>query len=180
MMRAANPALVSVPDAMLIPQIPGVIFSQVTTLNSLVSIAMGGQPVTYEYLSLDSDINFFKDAEGAVEFKGTDAVTNTTLFYSTIPFSLIRSTLLGAERVSFTIGDLLDEIGFNGSITYPLALDAFLNQVSSGETYENLNKQGLSFYSAATGGTMTGSSSITSDTMTIWSNWPLEDVASMF
>jgi hypothetical protein len=180
LMRLANPELVHVPDAMLIPQIPTVIFSQLTDMNSLVSIFFGGAPITYEMLSMDADVNFFQDSEGVLDFRGTDDIDNTTVFYSTVPFDLIVLQLVGAPRESFTIGNLLDEIGFNGTINYSLSLNDFLNAISPGTTFAMLNDQGLSFFSAETGGTMNGNSEITGADMTIWSNWPLEDVASMF
>jgi len=179
MMRAANPALAGVPDSILIPQIPGVIFSQLTTLNSLVTIFYG-TPMTYETLSNDADVNFFRDEEGVFEFKGTDLIDQTTIFYSTVDFDLIKLQLVGAERESFTVSELLIEIGFTGTISYPLNLNEFLNIISPGTTFLSLNNQGLSFFTTATGGTMNAASSITGADMTIWSNWPLEDVTSMF
>jgi len=179
MMRAANPALVGVPDEILVPQIPGIIISMLTDMNSMIGLVMPG--VTYEALSLASDINYYHDAEGKQEFKGTDPINGETIIYSSIDFDLITLTVLGGPpRTNFTISALLTEIGFTGSISYPLTLNAFLGAVKSGMTYPILNDQGLSFFSAASGGTMNGNSNITGADMFIWSNWPLEAVASMF
>ena len=179
MMRAANPALALVPDATLIPMIPPLILTMLTDLNSLVGIAMTG--VTYEALSLESDINFYHDEDGEVEFQGIDQVDENTVFFSTIDFDLIQKTLLGGTpRSNFTVAELLTEIGFSGSISYPLTLNNFLNAVSPGTTIASFDIQGLHLYTAASGGMMNGSTSITGATMTIYSNWPLDDVASMF
>jgi len=180
LMRQANPALVGVPDSMLIPQIPAVIFTQLTTMNSLVVMFFGTPGATYELLSNELDVNFFRDAEGNSEFAGTDTINNTTIFYSTVDFDLIRLQLIPAERKSFTIEELLEEIGFTGTISYPLSLNDFLDVISPGTILVSLNNQGLSFFSAASGGTMNGTSEITDKDMTIWSNWSLDDVASMF
>jgi hypothetical protein len=163
----------------------------ITNLNSLVRIFGLGmddefrinpdEELTYEELSAVTDVILYHDMEAEVEYKGTDLIDADTVFYSNIPFSLIKVTVMGPERVSFTIGELLAEIGFTDSIIYPLTLDEFLNEVSSGTSFATFNKQGLKFYSAQTGGAeLDGSTGITGVDMTIWSNWPLEDVASLF
>jgi len=164
-----------------IPAIPGVFpgLAPLTTMNSLIGLVMPG--LTYEALSLESDVNFYHDEDGRQEFKGTDAITSDTIFYSSIDFDLIKLTVMGGpERSSFTISALLDEISFSGSIEYPLTLNEFLGTVKSGMTYAILNDQGVNFFTAATGGTMNANSNITGTDMLIWSNWPLDDVASMF
>ena len=127
-----------------------------------------------------ADVSLFHDAEGNNPIVGTDKITPETVVFSTVPFDLIESVLMGASRVSYTIAELLAEIGFTGTISYPLTLDAFLHSISPGITYESLYNQGLNLYTAASGGSMNNNSMITGTDMVIWSEWPLDDVASLF
>ena len=179
--------IISLPDDVLVEIIYGLIFMMLEDWDTLISIiAMLGvhgdiQDGADLTTLLDlADVSLFHDAEGNNPIVGTDKITRDTIVYSTVPFDLIESVLMGAARVSFTVGELLAEIGFTEDISYPLSLDEFIDTLSPGETYENLNMQGLSFYTAASGGTMTGDTLITGVDMELWSNWPLEDAASMF
>ena len=179
------PDLEGLPDEELIPYIYQVVFVLVPDWNSLVQvIALAGfedlpPDATFEDLMHIADVSFFHDPEGNDIVVGTDEITPETVIYSTVPFELIQSVIMGGERHTFTIGELVSEIGFSGTINYPLAFGVFINTLSPGETIENLNIQGLNFYTA-TGSAMDSDTEITGTDMAIGCNWPLEDTASMF
>jgi hypothetical protein len=158
---------------------PTVIASQVTTLNSLINFFQAG--LSYEMLSYSSDIKFYKDEDGEVEFKGTDPITQDTILYSTISFDLIVKTVTGGQRYSFTINDFLEEFDLNDTILEEgMTLNDLFLLISDGDiTYTSLNNASIGFFAAASGGS-SSNRTITGGTMTIWSNWPLEDIVSMF
>ena len=129
-----------------------------------------------------ADVSLFHDADGSEPIVGSDKITPTTVVYSTVPFELIQSVLMGGIRYIFTIGELLDEIGFTGTIVYPLPFGEFIETVSSveGETVENLSDQGVTFYTESGAMTLNSLSSITGRDMVISCSWPVDDAASMF
>jgi len=159
---------------------------KIETLNSITNIfgaASGNSSLTYEILAYESDFKFFKDEKGTTEFSGTDAINQQTTLYSTIPFDLIKKVVTGGERYNFTVGDLITKAGFTSSTITFSTLDALLAAISSDSskptTYKILNDQSIYFYANSTGGNMSGTTSITGTSMSIYSNWTLEDIASM-
>jgi len=169
---------ISVPGVVSIPKI-----ENLNSITGIFGMASGNSNLTYEYLAYESDFKFFHDEEGTTEFLGTDPITSTTLIYSTIPFDLIVKVVTGGERYNFTVGDLITEAGLNSSTITFSTLDALLAAISSDSskptTYKILNDQSIYFYANPTGGNMSGTTPITGATMPIYSNWTLEDIASM-